>query len=180
MNTTPHPGPLPQGARETTIPPPLPKLRPCPDCGKEISVRAAVCPQCGCPIAAVLPGRGTMPLPMPPQGGTTYGPTPVVIVKPKKEMGPFAEMMVWGVIIISVIGIGLMILSVVMMDDQQNAKTFSKSWYHKAGGERVEVLEHGRHQFSDGVWREGVKVKWASGGADWIERTAFDRMYEQK
>lgn len=31
------------------IAPPNPRLHPCPDCGRMISVRAAACPACGCP-----------------------------------------------------------------------------------------------------------------------------------
>ena len=27
-----------------------PNLRPCPDCGRPISIRAAACPQCGGPV----------------------------------------------------------------------------------------------------------------------------------
>jgi hypothetical protein len=30
-----------------------PNLRPCPDCGRYISVRAAVCPSCGGPIKGI-------------------------------------------------------------------------------------------------------------------------------
>jgi hypothetical protein len=30
-----------------------PKLRPCPDCEKMVSRRAAVCPNCGCPLAEI-------------------------------------------------------------------------------------------------------------------------------
>lgn len=33
------------------IAPPNPRLHPCPDCGRMISVRAAACPSCGCPTA---------------------------------------------------------------------------------------------------------------------------------
>ena len=29
-----------------------PNLRPCPDCGRFVSLRAATCPQCGCPLQA--------------------------------------------------------------------------------------------------------------------------------
>lgn len=28
-----------------------PNLRPCPDCGNYVSVRAPSCPRCGCPLA---------------------------------------------------------------------------------------------------------------------------------
>ena len=27
-----------------------PKLTPCPDCGRFVSLRATTCPQCGCPL----------------------------------------------------------------------------------------------------------------------------------
>jgi hypothetical protein len=27
-----------------------PNLRPCPDCGRFVSLRATTCPQCGCPL----------------------------------------------------------------------------------------------------------------------------------
>ena len=27
-----------------------PNLRPCPDCGSYVSVRASQCPRCGCPL----------------------------------------------------------------------------------------------------------------------------------
>lgn len=27
-----------------------PKLTPCPDCGRFVSLRAETCPQCGCPL----------------------------------------------------------------------------------------------------------------------------------
>ncbi len=27
-----------------------PNLTPCPDCGRLVSLRAATCPQCGCPL----------------------------------------------------------------------------------------------------------------------------------
>ncbi len=27
-----------------------PNLKPCPDCGRFVSLRAATCPQCGCPL----------------------------------------------------------------------------------------------------------------------------------
>jgi hypothetical protein len=39
-------------ANKTPPPPPptLPKLAPCPDCEHQISVKAFVCPQCGCPM----------------------------------------------------------------------------------------------------------------------------------
>ena len=30
-----------------------PKLIPCPDCGKQVSARAATCPNCGCPISRI-------------------------------------------------------------------------------------------------------------------------------
>ena len=29
-----------------------PNLQPCPDCGREVSKRAASCPNCGCPLNA--------------------------------------------------------------------------------------------------------------------------------
>ena len=29
-----------------------PNLRPCPDCGRYISIRATTCPQCGAPVKA--------------------------------------------------------------------------------------------------------------------------------
>ena len=29
-----------------------PNLRPCPDCGRFVSLRATACPQCGCPLQA--------------------------------------------------------------------------------------------------------------------------------
>lgn len=36
----------------TDAPPPTtPSLRPCPDCGKEVSLSALTCPQCGHPFA---------------------------------------------------------------------------------------------------------------------------------
>jgi len=28
-----------------------PNLRPCPDCGNMVSIRAETCPKCGCPLA---------------------------------------------------------------------------------------------------------------------------------
>jgi hypothetical protein len=37
----------------TQPPPPIPKLRPCPDCRHQVSYRAEACPQCGCNITAV-------------------------------------------------------------------------------------------------------------------------------
>ena len=27
-----------------------PNLKPCPDCGRFVSLRATTCPQCGCPL----------------------------------------------------------------------------------------------------------------------------------
>lgn len=32
-----------------------PLVRPCPDCGGRVSVRAAACPHCGAPIASAVP-----------------------------------------------------------------------------------------------------------------------------
>ena len=29
-----------------------PNLKPCPDCGRFVSLRATTCPQCGCPLEA--------------------------------------------------------------------------------------------------------------------------------
>jgi hypothetical protein len=31
-----------------------PNLRPCPDCGRSISVRAAMCPHCGAPVRPIF------------------------------------------------------------------------------------------------------------------------------
>lgn len=34
------------------------KLRPCPDCGAEVSLRAPTCPKCGAPLQSKLDERG--------------------------------------------------------------------------------------------------------------------------
>ena len=47
-------------AQETTAR--NPRLMNCPDCGREVSIRAASCPHCGCPIApAAAPAQASPP-----------------------------------------------------------------------------------------------------------------------
>jgi hypothetical protein len=37
-----------------------PNLRPCPDCGAPISLRATACPRCGAPLGGGPPDKGAV------------------------------------------------------------------------------------------------------------------------